>query len=222
MRLDKEAFKSDYRTYAVQIRKIAEALDYAHKAGVIHRDVKPSNIMITPEGEPMLMDFGLARFDEEEIRMTVEGTFMGTPAYMSPEQARSDRSAVGPASDQYSLGMTLYEALCGELPFLGPPASVVYQVCNKEPTAPRDLRSDIPADLETISLKALSKSPAMRYGSCGEMARDLLAWERYAPISARTVHPMERLLAWAKREPVVAGLSAAVILLLLILMWVVL
>ena len=142
---------------------LADALQYAHQRGVVHRDIKPSNVLLDLRGEPQLTDFGLAKRDVGEITMTLEGQVLGTPAYMSPEQARGDGHRVDGRSDVYSLGVILYELVTGELPFRGNTRMVLHQVLNDEPRAPRGLNDRIPRDLETICLKAMAKEPARRY-----------------------------------------------------------
>ncbi len=107
------------------VMKLAGALDHAHRLGIIHRDIKPSNVMVDGQGEPHLMDFGLAHVEQSESQLTHDGAVLGTPAYMSPEQAAGRHSQVGPASDQYSLGVVLYRLLCGQTPFSGPATTVM-------------------------------------------------------------------------------------------------
>jgi WD40 repeat protein/tRNA A-37 threonylcarbamoyl transferase component Bud32 len=189
---------------------LAEALEYAHGQDTIHRDVKPANIMLDAKGAPLLMDFGLAQLREAEDRLTHDGTVLGTPAYMAPEQAAARANEVGAASDQYSLGVVLYELLCGERPFEGPPALVISMVINQEPPSPMTHNSAIPRDLETICLKAMAKSPQHRYGNCQQLADDLRRWLNHEPIRARRVSLPERLVRWCRREPVIAGLVCTV------------
>ena len=214
--LDEEKF--DLSRSVQLVRDLAGALYYAHRLGVVHRDVKPANIMLDANGDPLLMDFGLARFQEDADKLTHDGTLLGTPAYMAPEQARGDLDNVRPASDQYSLGVVLYELLCGEVPFSGPPALVISHVINEEPPRPGTEHPErkIPRDLETICLKAMSKKASERYENCAVLAEDLRCWQSGEPIHARPIGKPERLWRWCKRNPVVAGLSAAAAILLLL------
>ena len=206
----------EFREAATIVAKLAAALDYAHRRGIIHRDVKPANIMVGANGDPALMDFGLARFLESEDKLTHDGAVLGTPAYMSPEQAQGQHDVVGPASDQYSLGVVLYQLLCDAVPFTGTPAAVISDIMEKEPPAPRAVRPDVPRDLETICLKSLAKTPGERYPSCQQLADDLGRWSRGEPIEARPIGVVGRAWRWCKRRPMVAGLSAALVLALLI------
>ncbi|MGF1581129.1 MAG: protein kinase [Gemmataceae bacterium] len=201
------------------VRELAEALDYAHRNGIVHRDVKSANIMIDGRGHPHLMDFGIAHREDDVEKLTHEGSVIGTPAYMAPEQAQGQSGDPLPASDQYSLGVVLYELLCGELPFVGKPELVLFHAINTDPQSPREIDPTIPRDLETICLKSMAKNPEDRYASCQEMADDLRRWHEGEPIRARRLGWAERFLLWCRREPkmVIAGAMVFVCLLIVAL-----
>ncbi len=204
-----------FRESAKLVAQVAAALEHAHAQGVVHRDLKPANIMLTADGSPRVMDFGLAKRDAGEITMTFEGQVLGTPAYMSPEQAAGQSHHVDGRSDIYSLGGILYELLTGELPFRGNQRMLLHQVLNDEPRSPHSLNDRIPRDLETISLKAMSKEPSRRYQTAQALAEDLTRYLAGQPISARPVGRIERTWRWCRRNPSVASLSAAVVVVLL-------
>ncbi|HEY2155965.1 MAG TPA: serine/threonine-protein kinase, partial [Isosphaeraceae bacterium] len=192
---------------------LARAMQAAHDRGIIHRDLKPANILLGPDGSPKITDFGLAKRLELDEHQTHTGTVLGTPTYMAPEQAWGHSQEVGPHSDQYSLGVVLYEMLTGRPPFQGSSTiETLEAVRTQEPVSPARLQPKLPKDLETVCLKVLSKEPAKRYESAGAMADDLERFLRDEPILARPVSRPERLWRWCKRNPRVAGLAAAVAL----------
>jgi serine/threonine protein kinase len=211
--------------------KIAEAVQHAHDRGILHRDLKPSNVLVDAQGEPRVTDFGLAkRMDSttslktasegpgaKTAPLTITGQVFGTPGYMSPEQAAAKRD-IGPATDVYSLGALLYHLLTGRAPFVGEsPAVVLRQVAENEPVPASLLNPLVPRDLDTICLKCLHKAPSHRYDSAALMAADLGRFLRQEPILARPVSGLERLARWSRRNPVIASLTTAVALLLVLL-----
>lgn len=184
---------------------VAEAVHYAHEAGVIHRDLKPSNILVDVDGQPHVSDFGLAKWSGEQSMLTKAGLVLGTPAYMSPEQARGDSHKVDRRSDVYSLGVLLYEMLTGNPPFDGSSTLLLHQIQSEDPLAPRAINQTIPGDLEIICLKCLAKDPQGRYSTARELADDLRRFLDGDPIRARPVSLAERCVRWSRRNPVMTA-----------------
>ncbi len=205
--LDKwlDAERPSCRETAELCATIAAALHHAHERGIVHRDLKPSNIMIDCRGEPHIMDFGLAKRDTGEQTTTIEGQILGTPAYMSPEQARGQAHIADRRADIYSLGVIIFELLTGERPFRGNLQMLLKQVIQDEPPSPRKLDSHVPRDLETISLKCLQKEPLRRYQTSQAVADELSRHLSGVPILARPVSSVERFNRWCQRNPLVAA-----------------
>ncbi|MCP4375915.1 MAG: protein kinase [bacterium] len=202
-----------YRSIARVGKQVADALEYAHARGIVHRDIKPSNLMLDGNGVVWVTDFGLAT--DSDKGMTVTGNVMGTPRYMSPERFRGHSD---PQSDVYSLGMTLYELALMKPAFeTSDRVKLVRMITQSEPAAPRLIDPHIPADLETIILKAIEKSPSDRYPSADALGEDLHRFVNDEPILARRVSPLERLWRWARRNKALAASLSAVAMLLVVL-----
>jgi WD40 repeat protein len=208
------------------VRQLAEALAYAHDMGIVHRDVKPANIMLDKNAQPHLIDFGLAHRVEpaanEQAGKASQARQVGpvgTPAYMPPEQAGGQSGTPLPASDQYSLGVVLYEILCGRTPFDPAPVEIVcFNVLRMEPPAPRERNPAVPVHLDRICRKAMAKKPEERFQNCWAVADELRRWLDGEPSKTWPPRPVERVVRWCRREPVLAGtLGVAVAALLAVL-----
>ena len=207
-RLASREFRVSNREAAVLVAKLARAVHYAHQRGILHRDVKPGNVLLDGQGEPQLTDFGLAKLVEKESTLTRTMAMLGTPSYMSPEQARGEAKQLTTAVDVYGLGAVFYELLTGQPPFAGGTTmETVRQVLEKEPRRPSALKPGLDRDLETICLKCLEKDPGRRYGSAEALAEDMERWLRKEPIQARPINSAERLLKWMRRNPKVATMA---------------
>lgn len=199
------------------VTTLAEALDFAHEHGVIHRDLKPQNILMDETGTPHITDFGLAKSESDDFTMTLEGQLMGTPAYMSPEQAAGGGHRVDRRGDIYSLGVILYELITGECPFRGTTEMLIKQVLQDEPLEPRRLNARVSRDLNTVCLKCLQKNPGSRYQTAAELSNDLVSIQKGLAVRARPVSQLEKSWRWCRRNPLSASLGACLILLLLTL-----
>lgn len=187
---------------------VANALHHAHEAGVIHRDLKPQNIMMDEEGLPHLMDFGLAKREANEVTMTVDGQILGTPAYMSPEQAGGRGHWTDRRSDIYSLGVLMFHMLTGETPFRGNAQMQVHQRLIQDPPDPRKLNRHLPRDLSTICLKCLERDPNRRYATAREVADELERHLSGLPVRARPISHVARSARWCRRNPAIAAVAA--------------
>ncbi|MHC4879712.1 MAG: serine/threonine-protein kinase [Planctomycetota bacterium] len=195
------------------IRDVARAAGYLHRNGIVHRDLKPSNILISEDGHPYVTDFGLARVSRDDGSQTGSGLIVGTPNYMSPEQAAGRLDDVGPHSDIYSLGVILYEAITGRLPHQGPNAmETLVMVMEADPELPRRLNPHLSRDLESICLKCLEKNPELRYQSAEELAEDLDRYLKGETVAASAQGVYHLWRRWMRREPALASRWAAILL----------
>ncbi len=200
------------------VQQAAEAIQYAHDRGILHRDLKPSNVLIDAFDQPRITDFGLAKQLRDDPQLTLSGELLGSPGYLAPEQASGRRGGIGAGADVYGLGAILYHLLTGRAPFVaGSAAEALQAVLHDEPVPPRRLNPSVPRDLETVTLKCLEKVPARRYATAEALAQDLGCFLAGRPIAARPIGPGGRAWRWCRRYPVVTGLLATVILLLLAL-----
>lgn len=217
-------FAGRFQVIAQLVEALADALHFAHEHGVLHRDIKPSNVLFDRGDRPFLTDFGLAKFmdDRAVSDLTATSSTMGTPRYLAPESTRGARHAIV-ASDVYALGAVLYELLCGHAPFDADDLpTLLRRIVQEEPLAPSKLRSDVPRDLEIISLKCLRKDPAARYASAGALRDDLRRWLEHRPITARPASLWEQFVSFARRKPGLVTLSSTLALTLLcggVLQW---
>ncbi len=200
--------------------KLARAVHYAHERGILHRDIKPGNILLDAEGEPHLTDFGLARLPELQSDITGTAELLGTPSYMAPEQARGSKSEVTPATDVYGLGAVLYHLITGHPPF---PAQTAYEtirmVLEAEPRPPQTWNRKLDRDLVTICLKCLDKEPRRRYGSALALAQDLECWLSNRPIQARQTGVFRHTQKWVRRNPTAALLIVSLAVLAATMVW---
>jgi TolB-like protein/Flp pilus assembly protein TadD len=194
--------------------KVARAVQYAHGQGILHRDLKPGNVLLDGRGEPLVSDFGLAKWLDTSSHLTRTLTIFGTPGYIAPEQVNGSSSKLSPAADVYSLGAILFDLLTGRPPFLGEHALKVIQQASEKPAPKlRTLMPGLDKDLETICAKCLEREPGARYRSAGDLAEDLERWLEGLHIVARPVSPLARGWRWTKRNPVIAGMAALLLIL---------
>jgi serine/threonine protein kinase/tetratricopeptide (TPR) repeat protein len=200
------------RQAAELIAKVARTVHYAHEHGILHRDIKPGNILLDAKAEPLLTDFGLARLVEAESTVTRTKEVMGTPSYMAPEQAVGNNAAVSSATDVYGLGAVLYQLLTGHPPFAGGTTyETIKLVLDTEPRQPRQLNPKIDRELSTICLKCLEKDPKRRYSSALALAEDLEHWLKHEPIRAKPSGLFTHSRKWVRRNPSTAGLIALLV-----------
>jgi tRNA A-37 threonylcarbamoyl transferase component Bud32 len=211
-----EELTADPRTAARLMVDVALAVHFAHQRGVLHRDLKPGNILLDADGRPLVADFGLARRVEDDSSVTQSGAIVGTPSYMAPEQASGVKGSATTAADVWGLGAVLYALLTGRPPFRGDTVlETLEQVKGREPEPPGRLKRDVDCDLETVCLKCLEKDPQRRYASAEAFGADLDRWLRGEPIQARAIGRFGRLCRLCRRNPVVSVLVSAMVLVLL-------
>jgi WD40 repeat protein len=214
------AYAADPRAAARLVLEVAGAIQHAHDRGILHRDLKPSNILLDDDGGPLVTDFGLAKRSGDNSSLTQSGAIVGTPSYMAPEQASSQSMGVTPRIDVYGLGALLYALLTGRPPFdAGSVLETIDQVRGQPPASPSRLNPRVSRDLETICLKCLEKDPRRRYASAAAVADDLRRCLEGEPITARPVGTAARAWMWSRRNPIVAGLLAALVVFALGITW---
>ncbi len=200
------SFQDDPLASVALVIKAADAIQHAHMRGILHRDLKPANILIDAQGHPHITDFGLAKLMESDVELTASGAIMGTPSYMSPEQAAGRRGAMTLATDVYGLGAILYALLTGKAPFGADSViETLDAVRNRPPERPTKCNAKVPRDLELVCLKCLEKNPADRYPTAGALADDLRHWAAGEPVSVRAAGAVERVAKWARRKPSLAA-----------------
>lgn len=204
----------DYSESARLIAAVADALEHAHQHGVVHRDMKPGNILLNQSGQPLITDFGTALLVHADGATTRTGELIGTPAYMAPEQATGNRRCQDHRVDVYALGVILYELLTGERPFRGSTAQILHQITSLDPPSPGALRSGIPRDLQTICQKAMSREVPQRYRRADDLRDDLLRFLDNRPIHARPVGMIGIVVRWSRRNRLAAALASSVAALL--------
>jgi serine/threonine protein kinase/tetratricopeptide (TPR) repeat protein len=200
------------RRAAELLVKISRTVQFAHEHGILHRDIKPGNVLLDRQGEPHLTDFGLARLIEDQSTITNSFDVLGTPSYMAPEQAAGRTKDLKPTADVYGLGAVFYQMLTGEPPFAGGTTyETIRLVLETEPRNPRVRNPKVDADLATICLKCLEKDPSKRYPAAARLAEDLEHWLRYEPITARPANVFTRARKWIRRNPARAALIPSLI-----------
>ncbi len=196
------------------LAQVARAIEYAHRRGILHRDLQPGNILLDGNGEPLVSDFGLAKWLDENSDLTRTLTTFGTPGYIAPEQAECAAADLAPTADIYSLGAILFFLLTGRPPFVGANAlSLIHQAAVTPAPRLRALASSLDRDLETIVARCLEREPQARYQSAGALAEDLERWLEGRPILARRTLPPARVWRWSRRNPVLAGAATTSLLL---------
>src|SRR5438874_4313081 len=208
------ALRNEPRRAVALMAKVVRGVQYAHAQGILHRDLKPGNVLLDGRGEPLVSDFGLAKWLDASSHLTRTLTIFGTPGYIAPEQVNGSAGKLGPTSDVYSLGAILFDLLTGRPPFLGEHALKVIQQASEKP-APK-LRTLVPGldrDLETICAKCLEREPGARYRSAGALAEDLESWLEGRHIVARPVSPAARAWRWTRRNPVAEAMATLLLVL---------